>query len=133
MAVKTEKQCFTEHLERLDTFDHEKLHHKGVAEHGHYHPGAGDHRSRAEKVGASHHGNMEKHDTYTPEEGGYLHYHTHPHTHADDGPPFGDDGDLAGLDAGVSSSAYSEQLFLNLGAGGDSLAEMGGFLDTFVN
>ena len=136
MAVKTEKECFTEHLERLDTFNHEQLHHKGVAEHGHYHPGAGDHRSASEKSGASHHGDIAPHDNYKPEHGGYLHYHTHPHTHENDKDP------LAELDTGankiavtepVSATAYSETLFSHLGSGGDSLAEMGTFLDTFVN
>lgn len=133
MAIKTEQGCYIEHLERELKFDHEKIHHKGVAEHGHYHPGAGDHRS--DTSGASHHGKVEKHDNYTPEHGGYLHYHTHPHTH--EGDP------LAVRDVGtneitneitvvehVSSNSYSEDLFSHLGSSGDSPAEVGVFLET---
>ena len=118
MAVKTEQGCYTEHLERVHKFDHENIHQKGVADHGHYHPGAGDHRS--DKAGASHHGKVEKHDNYTPEHGGYLHDHSHPHTHEGEGDP------LAVLDVetneiavaeNVSLNSYSEDLFSDLGSG----------------
>ena len=103
MAVKTEQGCYTEHLERVHKFDHEKSHQKGTGDHGHYHPGAGDNRS--DKTGASHHGQVEKHDNYTPENGGYLHDHSHPHKHEGDS--------LTVLDVETNEFAVAEHVSLD--------------------